>query len=114
MEARMAQEPALDGRGLMGAVTIEDHGIRELSEVRPFHMAAFTKDLQQQLAPSTVKQNWAALRMLFGWLVTGHIIDVNPAHAVRGPRHAVRKGKTPYLTSDEARALLDSIERPCW
>jgi site-specific recombinase XerD len=88
----------------------EDHGIRELSEVRPFHMAAFIKDLQQQLAPPTVKQNLAALRMLFDWLVTGHIIDVNPAHAVRGPRHIVRKGKTPYLASDEARALLDSIE----
>ena len=22
--------------------------------------------------------------MLFDWLVTGHILDVNPAHAVRG------------------------------
>jgi integrase/recombinase XerD len=88
----------------------EDHGIRELSQVRPFHMAAFIKDLQEQLAPPTVKQNLAALRMLFDWLVTGHIIDVNPAHAVRGPRHVVRKGKTPYLASDEARALLDSIE----
>src|SRR5271168_2610389 len=88
----------------------EDHGIRELPQVRPFHVAAFIKDLQQQLAPPTVKQNLAALRMLFDWLVTGHIIDVNPAHAVRGPRHVVRKGKTPYLASDEARALLDSIE----
>jgi integrase/recombinase XerD len=64
----------------------EDHGIRELSQVRPFHMAAFIKDLQQQLAPPTVKQNLAALRMPFNWLVTGHIIDENPAHAVRGPR----------------------------
>jgi site-specific recombinase XerD len=48
--------------------------------------------------------------MLFDWLVTGHIIEVNPAHAVRGPKHVVRKGKTPHLTNEEARALLDSIE----
>ena len=47
--------------------------------------------------------------MLFDWLVTGHIIDVNPAHAVRGPKYVVKKGKTPVLTADEARTLLDSI-----
>jgi site-specific recombinase XerD len=42
--------------------------------------------------------------------VTGHVIDVNPAHAVRGPKYVVKKGKTPVLAADEARALLDSIE----
>jgi integrase len=47
--------------------------------------------------------------MLFHWLVTGHVIDVNPAHAVRGPKYVVKKGKTPVLTAEEARALLDSI-----
>jgi hypothetical protein len=52
--------------------------------------------------------------MLFDWLVTGHIIDVNPAHAVRGPKYVVKKGKTPVLTAEEARALLDSIPRSGW
>jgi integrase/recombinase XerD len=47
--------------------------------------------------------------MLFDWLMVGHILEVNPAHAVRGPKHRVKKGKTPVLTSDEARTLLDSI-----
>ncbi len=28
---------------------------------------------------------------------------------MRGSKHVVRKGKTPVLTSEEARALLDSI-----
>ncbi len=60
-------------------------------------------------SPPTVKQHLAALRMLFDWLVTGHVIDVNPAHAVRGPKYVVKKGKTPVLTADEARTLLDSI-----
>jgi len=36
-------------------------------------------------------------------------MDVNPAHAVHGPTHRVKKGKTPVLTAEEARALLDSI-----
>jgi site-specific recombinase XerD len=85
------------------------NGIHELSGVQPFHVAAFIKDLQDELSPPTVKQHLAALRMLFDWLVTGHVIDVNPAHAVRGPKYVVKKGKTPVLTADEARTLLDSI-----
>jgi hypothetical protein len=35
----------------------------------------------------TVKQHLAAIRMLFDWLVTGHVIETNPAHSVRGPRY---------------------------
>ena len=38
--------------------------------------------------------------MLFDWLVTGHVLDVNPAHAVRGPKYVVKKGKTPVLNAD--------------
>ena len=87
----------------------EAHGIGELSAVQPFHVAAFVKDLQSQVAPPTVKQHLAAIRMLFDWLVTGHIIYSNPAQAVRGPKYVVTKGKTPVLTAEEARALLDAI-----
>jgi integrase/recombinase XerD len=47
--------------------------------------------------------------MLFDWLVIGQVIQLNPAHAVRGPKHVVKKGKTSVLTADEARELLDSI-----
>ena len=78
--------------------------------MQPVHVAAFIQDLQGQLAPATVKQHLAALRVLFDWLVTGHVLDVNPAHAVRGPKYVVRKGKTPVLTAEEARELLDSIK----
>jgi integrase/recombinase XerD len=81
----------------------------ERAQVQPFHVAAFVKDLQGQFSPPTVKQHLAALRMLFDWLVTGHVLDTNPAHAVRGPRYVVTKGKTPVLDAEEARALLDSI-----
>jgi integrase/recombinase XerD len=35
---------------------------------------------------------------------------LNPAHAVRGPKYVVKKGKTPVLNADEARALLDAID----
>jgi integrase/recombinase XerD len=87
----------------------EARGIRELAAVEPTHIAAFIKQLQGQFTPPTVKQHLAALRMLFDWLVIGHVIEVNPAHAVRGPKYVVRKGKTSVLTAEEARELLDSI-----
>src|SRR6201997_3615047 len=86
------------------------NSIQELSQVQPFHVAAFIKDLQDELSPPTVKQHLAALRMLFDWLVTGHVLDVNPAHAVRGPKYVVKKGKTPVLSAEEARTLLNSIK----
>jgi len=37
-------------------------------------------------------------------------LTVNPAHAVRGPKHTQRKGKTPVLNVDEARTLIDAID----
>jgi site-specific recombinase XerD len=92
------------------AAWCERSGIGELVDVEPFHIAAFVKELQGQLAPPTVKQHLAALRMLFDWLVTGHVIETNPAHAVRDPKYVVKRGKTPVLASDEARTLLDSID----
>src|SRR5437867_9407510 len=48
--------------------------------------------------------------MLFDWLITGQIVAMNPAAAVRGPKHVVKRGKTPVLDADQARDLLDSID----
>jgi integrase/recombinase XerD len=81
-----------------------------LSTVRPIHVAAFIEELQTTHSKPTVKQHLAALRTLFDWLVVGHALNVNPAHAVRRAKHVVKKGKTPVLTADEARILLDSID----
>src|SRR5437899_1952670 len=50
-----------------------------------------------------------ALRMLFDWLVTGQVIPLNPAASVKAPKHVVKKGKTPVLSAEDARTLLDSI-----
>ena len=52
-------------------------------------------------APPTVKQHLAAIRMLFDWLVVRQVLAMNPAAAVRGPRHVVKKGKTPVLSTEE-------------
>jgi integrase len=42
-------------------------------------------------------------------MVIGQIMATNPAAAVRGPRHVVRRGKTPVLDPAEARKLIDAI-----
>jgi site-specific recombinase XerC len=74
------------------------------------HVAAYIEGLQAELSKPTVKQHLAALRMLFDWLVVGHVIDHNPAHAVRGPKHVIKKGRTPVLDREEARAMLAVID----
>ena len=48
--------------------------------------------------------------MLFDWLVVGQVVATNPAAPVRGPKYTVKKGKTPVLTGEEARQLIDSID----
>ncbi len=58
----------------------------------------------------TVKQHLAAIRKLFDYLTTGGILESNPASSVRGPKYVVRRGKTPVLSAEEARKLLDSID----
>jgi integrase len=72
-------------------------------------IAAYIEQLGKKHSPPTVKQHLAAIRMLFDWLVVGHVVRVNPASAVRGPKHVIKKGKTPVLSGSEARQLLDSI-----
>ena len=84
--------------------------IVDLAQVEPVHVSAFVEAQMKLHAKPTVKQRLAALRMLFDWMVVGQVIPTNPAHAVRGPKHTQRRGKTPVLQADEARTLLDSID----
>src|ERR1017187_907520 len=75
----------------------EGRGLTDLAVVKPLHVAAYIEGLAGKLAKPTVKQHLAALRMLFDWLVVGHVLDVIPAHAVRGPKHVFKKGRTSVL-----------------
>jgi site-specific recombinase XerD len=88
----------------------ESKGFADLSLIQPVHVAGYIEQLGKIVAKPTVKQHLAAIRMLFDWLVTGQVIPINPAHAVRGPKHSVKKGKTSVLSAEEMRQLLDSID----
>ncbi len=99
------------GRAVNGFLLwCEVHGVRSLADVQPLHVAAWIEAQTLQASVPTVKQRLAAIRHFFDWLVVGQIVPVNPAASVRGPKHIVRKGKTPVLEPIEARALLDSID----
>jgi integrase/recombinase XerD len=100
---------------------LEQHGIGELVDIEPFHVAAYIKSLkvsdpgkravkERAAARPTVKQHLAAICMLFDWLIVGQVLAINPAHAVRGPKHVINRGKTPVLTEEQARRLIASIK----
>jgi site-specific recombinase XerD len=85
-----------------------ERGLTDLNDVEPVHVATYVEQLK--LAPPSIKQRLAALRRLFDWLVVGQVIPTNPATSVRGPRYSSRKGKTPVLSAEEVRELVDSID----
>lgn len=93
------------------AAFCEARGVAVLDQVQPLHVAAWVEIQLKSYSKPTVKQQLAAVRMLFDWLVVGQVVRSNPASSVRGPKHSVKRGKTPVLDAESTRQLLDSIER---
>ena len=87
------------------------NGGDSLQTITSIHVASWIDHLGRVgLAVPTIKIRLAALRSLFDALAREQIIRINPAGVVRGPKHSVKRGKTPALTADEARQLLDAID----
>jgi len=80
-----------------------------LATIRPYDVSVYIESRQQTHSAPDVKQQLAAMRMLFDWLIVGQVLSANPAAAVRGPKHVVKTGKTPVLESGEWRRLIDAI-----
>jgi hypothetical protein len=55
-----------------------------------------------------VKQQLAAMRMLFDWLITGQIVPTNSAAVVRGPKRVFKTGKDAGARGRRKRKLLGS------
>ena len=87
----------------------EGRGLHRLNAVRPVHVAGYVEELGKTRAAPSVKQHLAAVRMLYDWLVVGQVVRGNPASVVRGPKHVIKRGKTPILSPEEARELFDGI-----
>ena len=78
--------------------------------IEPMVVAAYIEQLTNKYPAETVKQHLAAVRKLYDHLVVNQVLGVNPAASVRGPKVETMEGKTPVLTAEEARTLLDSID----
>ena len=87
----------------------EQRGL-SLERLEPVVIAAYVEELGQRLAKPTVKQHLAAIRMIFDYLVVGQIVRMNPAASVRGPKYCLKRGRTPVLSAEDTRRLLDSID----
>lgn len=85
----------------------DGHGLA-LPVIQPVHVAAWVEGLGQQLATPSVKQQLAAVRMLFDWLVVGQVVSTNPAAHVRGPSHVVSTGKTAMPANPVLQGYLDT------
>jgi site-specific recombinase XerD len=78
--------------------------------IKSFHVSAYIEWLLKGgKSKSSVKQILAAIRMLYDWLIVGQVLEVNPAHAVRGPKLVVKKGKTPVLDDEQMVQLIEGI-----
>jgi len=86
----------------------EGEGIYDLQAIRPVVVAAYIETFPG--ATPSVKQHLAAIRQCFDWLVAGGVLENNPAASVRGPKYVIKKGKTPVLSSEQATALIASID----
>lgn len=82
-----------------------------LDLLTPLHVAGWVEAMKRTgLSIPTIKGRLAALRRLFQYLVQNGALKSNPAAAVRGPKHSVRRGKTPVLAPDEAKQLLFALD----
>jgi site-specific recombinase XerD len=92
---------------------LEQNWIGDLADIEPLHVALY-RGAAGDAAKPTVKQHLAAIRMLFDWLVVGEVLAVNPAHAVRGPKHAVKRRKTPVLAEEQLAIRSTGSTRRPW
>ncbi len=89
----------------------ENKGITDLHQVKPIVIAGYIEQMEAYASLPTIKQHRSAISNMFDWLVAGNVgLDVNPAASVKAPKHIVRQGKTPVLSTEETRQLLDSID----
>ncbi|MCY6494536.1 tyrosine-type recombinase/integrase [Leptolyngbya sp. GGD] len=80
------------------------------SAITSITIAAYVESHSRSFSAPTVNQHLAAIRSLFQWLVDGKILDRNPAAEVRGIKHRVKTGKTPVLSDEEMKQLLEGID----
>src|SRR5882724_9075828 len=79
----------------------------ELGQITPGWVGRYYDQLPASIP--TKKLHLSALRCFFSRLVVRHAVALDPASSVRGDRYQQREGKTPEISVEQERALLESI-----
>ena len=89
---------------------LDAKGVLQLTAIESVHVATYIEQLAKRAPRRPRSCAWPrCVTCSIGWSF-GQIMPTNPAAAVRGPRHIVRRGKTPVLDPAEARQLIDAID----
>lgn len=79
-----------------------------LEGVSPIVLAAYRE--QHSGSPSTLKQHFSALRVLFAWFVEKGITERNPVREVKTAKFSRVEGKTPAFSVEEVQQLFESFD----
>ncbi|MEM1452600.1 MAG: tyrosine-type recombinase/integrase [Bacteroidota bacterium] len=81
----------------------------ELRDVARAHIIAWRDALQATgLAPATVRRKLSAISSLYDFLCNENAVELNPVAGVKRPRQDSNEGKTPALSDDQAKRLLQA------
>ena len=86
--------------------------LEDILDIEPRHVTEFVIHMNDgDYGVATTRLYLSAVRMFLDRCVVDGLISVNPAKAVKLPRHSSRTGKTPVIIPAQVRQILDSI--PC-
>ncbi len=81
----------------------------ELREVTRAHIIAWRGQLESQsLAPATIRRKLSSISSLYDFLCNENAVESNPVAGVKRPSADNNEGKTPALSDDQARRLLQA------
>ena len=81
----------------------------ELRQVTRAHAIAWRKQLEaEELAAATIRRKLSAVSSLFEFLCNENAVDMNPVAGVKRPSEDANEGKTPALSDDQAKRLLQA------
>lgn len=91
---------------------MEFAGIRqsvELRQVKRSHLIAWRKQLESRsLEAATIRRKLSAVSSLFDFLCEANAVSHNPADGVKRPNMGANEGKSPSLSDDRAKAILEA------
>ena len=81
----------------------------EIRTVKRSHLIAWRKQLENRaLQAPTIRRKLSALSSLFDFLCESNAVEGNPADGVKRPNAGANEGKSPALSVERGKALLDA------